>query len=236
LKHLISDHESSPVVVFSAKPANQRLRSYLADCTNRTLYYSTDSKISDRAFWTSKVFTSSALTNYDTIMRLEAGACWKEDSDLPHLPGLPNATIVYHSGTELKVNQDTCGSLLEFAKQYIVENHVVVQNPHWWYELDLAWKQRKTCLALETYFEVVRLRFLQQENVQRWLQLAMEQDTKWTDQLLRSFTIAMFAPFEGVIPVSKTYPKGYFFSRGKPGLSCRSLQVPPYSDLATALE
>jgi len=154
-------------------------------------------------------------------MRLDAGACWKEDSDLPYLPGLPNATIDYHAGTDSKVNEDACGSLLEFTKGYIVENHVIVQNPHVWYDMEELWRRQKKCIAFQTHFEIFRLDWMRRDDVQHWLKAAQQFDDTLDDTLLRSFTVTMFA--KGMIPTRKTFPTGYSFSVGRAGASCKSL-------------
>jgi hypothetical protein len=221
----LSDRDSTPVVVFSETPLDDKFRTYLRQCTERRLDFPTDSS-GQKLFWISQVFTLRSLSSYDTIMRLESKSCWKEDSDLLYLPGLPNTTVDYHAGINIKFNQDTCGSLVDFAKHYIVENHVIVQNPQLWYEIDEKWRQERKCIAYQTHFEVIRLDLMRQETVQLWLQAAIEQDPKWNEQLLRSFTVAMFA--SSVIPPSKTSPTGYSFSLGtrRPAATCRSLPAP----------
>jgi hypothetical protein len=220
----LHDNNGTPALVFTGKtPLAQPIQSYLQSCTPRQLEFPPEPS-NGKDFWVSKIFTLESLSNYDTIMRLDAGACWQEEPDLMYLPGLPNTTIVYQALTDKKVNVDACGSLVEFAKEYIVRNHVIVQSPHLWYEIDQIWRERQKCLAYQTNFEVVRLDMMRQESVQLWLRAATAKDPTWSEELLRSFTVAMFA--SGVIPPTKTYPKGYTFSIRRPGVSCRNLPGP----------
>jgi hypothetical protein len=221
----LPDRGSTPLVLFSEKPLTNNHCIYLKRCTERNIDFATESS-EQKSFWISQVFTSKSLSKFDTMMRLDPKSCWKGEADLLYLPGLPNVTVDYHAGLDLKLNIEACGSLLDFAKHYIVQNHVIVQNPHLWYEIQFRWRVYEKCLAYQTHFEVIRLDLMRQDSVQLWLQAAMEQDANWDDQLLRSFTVAMFA--SSVIPPSKKNPTGYSISLGgrRPGSTCRSLPAP----------
>ena len=221
----LPDRGSTPLVLFSEKPLKDNHRTYLKLCTERSIDFAADSS-DQKSFWISKVFTSKSLSKFDTMMRLDPKSCWKGEVDLHYLPGLPNVTVDYHAGLDLKLNIDACGSLLDFAKHYIVQNHLIVQNPHLWYEIQLKWRVYEKCLAYQTHFEIIRLDLMRQDSVQLWLKAAMEQDASWDDQLLRSFTVAMFA--SSVIPPSKKNPTAYSITLGgrRPGSTCRSLPGP----------
>lgn len=221
----LPDRGATPLVLFSEKTLEDNHRTYIKLCTERRIDFAAESS-DQKSFWISQVFTSKSLSKFDTMMRLDPKSCWKGQADLLYLPGLPNVTVDYHAGLDLKLNIDACGSLLDFAKHYIVQNHVIVQNPHLWYEIQLKWRVYEKCLAYQTHFEIIRLDLMRQDSVQLWLKAAMEQDASWDDQLLRSFTVAMFA--SSVIPPSKKNPTGYSIALGgrRPGSACRSLPGP----------
>ena len=143
----------------------------------RTQLYTTDHQMI--RFWITYCWQHPAIKDYDVVMRLDSDACWENrcPSPIPEtLPGPPlssadGTAVVYHAGLEKFDFPKVSMGWAEFVHDYVAKHNITVQNPELFRKIPIPSDGNDSDDEYPIFynnFEVVRVAFMQQANVQHF--------------------------------------------------------------------
>jgi len=163
-------------------------------------------------FWTSTVWTHPAIQHFDTIMKMDADACFIRQRGVHFNPTYQEAPglameKVYQTNYDGSVgsNRQFSHGLFDFAVDYMTKYGIVPMNPKMWSIINATWHEQEVLPVFQTSFEIVRRSFIQQKMVKRWHETLTEIEPfgpfrkRWSDAQTRVFTIAFFTKQEEVL-------------------------------------
>eukprot|EP00586_Coscinodiscus_wailesii_P000814 CAMPEP_0172488236 /NCGR_PEP_ID=MMETSP1066-20121228/17669_1 /TAXON_ID=671091 /ORGANISM="Coscinodiscus wailesii, Strain CCMP2513" /LENGTH=340 /DNA_ID=CAMNT_0013255333 /DNA_START=44 /DNA_END=1063 /DNA_ORIENTATION=+ len=126
-------------------------------------------------FWTSTVWTHPAIQHFDTIMKMDADACFIRQRGVHFNPTYQEAPglameKVYQTNYDGSVgsNRQFSHGLFDFAVDYMTKYGIVPMNPKMWSIINATWHEQEVLPVFQTSFEIVRRSFIQQKMVKRW--------------------------------------------------------------------
>jgi hypothetical protein len=166
-------------------------------------------------FFVTGLWKHPAIQGYETVMRLDNDASWNrrtlKNETFPDLP----LDKVYHANNLSLDPPEFCRGIWKLAKNYIATNNISVANPNMWRQFDIYYRrQGQQCLNWYNNFEVVRVKFMQQPQVQHWHETVTEHEPfgvfrrRWGDAIIRYLTMTFFAEPGSLIATGQT-PRGY---------------------------
>ena len=187
-------------------------------------------------FWTVGIFIHPALRDYDIIMRIDTDSCFQpqegpaKNEGYVSLPALPSKNIVYQSNYEGYTGSALfVRTLYDYALKYMDEHNIQPKNPELWTTISDLRNKHNKLPVFQTNFEVVRMGFFLQPEVQHWLKSLSETEPygvfrfRWGDAQTRVFTVAMFATKDQIF---LSRGAGYAHGRGR----CNFGETPDFSD------
>lgn len=170
-------------------------------------------------FWVTGIWKHPAITNFETVMRIDSDSCFKEPN--AYLPNFANENLSYHSqyvGVEDGVKFLT--GLFDFAKNFMAEvkDPPEPRNYLLWDMAKKSWESEQPTLPVfRTNFEVSRKSFMQRQDVTRWHVALTEKEPfgilrhRWGDAVTRFLTASMFVNMDEIMTIR---PTGYFHKIG----------------------
>jgi hypothetical protein len=161
-------------------------------------------------FFVTAIWKHPAIQGYQTVMRLDADACWRPKTPWNETyPDLPSDKV-YHANSLRKDPPKYCKGIYELTKEYITKTNITVAYPRMWLLFEENYLHGgQHCLGFYNNFEVVRVKFMQQFQVQHWHEAVTEQApfgvfrVRWGDAIVRYLTMALFAERGSVIQTKK---------------------------------
>ena len=128
-------------------------------------------------FFVTGLWKHPAIQGYETVMRLDNDATWDRNTlENATFPDLPEGKV-YHANLLALDPPEFCKGIWKLAKNYIVNHNVSVANPKMWRRFKrFYWKRGNQCLMRFNNFEVVRVQFMQQAQVQHWHETVTEHE------------------------------------------------------------
>jgi len=220
---------TAPVIIFHSTDISLADRSFLESCTERIVTFSsvdlgfpdgfepdpdvdyTEAKIN--RFFTSTVWTSTALDDYNIIMRFDHDTCFTlPDLNLPHFKDqFSNYHSHYFSGN-IELNVKRLSGMYDLAESYMYENEFRAGHTALWQKIEYTHNAINTLPNFQDSFEVIRKDFMLREDIVAWHNTLTEDapfgyfTEGWNVDAERFLTMAMFGTRSSI---DTTLVRGY---------------------------
>jgi hypothetical protein len=167
-------------------------------------------------FYVTGLWKHPAIQGYESVMRLDNDATWDRNTlQNETFPDLP-MDKVYHANVLSSDPPEYCSGIWWVARNYIATHNISVANPQMWKIFSRHFHEGgdRRCLMWYNNFEVVRVPFMQQPQVQHWHETVTEHEPfgvyrrRWGDNIIRFLTMTIFAE-PGTLLATGAAPAGY---------------------------
>lgn len=212
---------TAPIIIFSSTDLSVADRSFLDSCTERNVSFTsldldfptgfapetntdyTNSKIN--RFWTTTIWTHSALEGYNIIMRFDDDTCFTlPDPDLPHFKSDFNNYHSHYFPGNVELNAKRLDGMYGLADSYMTENEFQPTHAALWQRIEYTHSATVSLPNFQDSFEVVRKDFMLRDDVVAWHNTLTETapfgyfTQGWNVDAERFLTMAMFGTTSSV--------------------------------------
>jgi hypothetical protein len=212
---------TAPIIIFSTTDLSVADRSFLESCTERSVSFTaldldfptgfvpqlnTDYTLAKiNRFWTTTVWTHSALEGYNSIMRFDHDTCFTlPDPDLPHFKNEFNNYHSHYFAGNVELNAKRLNGMYALATSYMTENEFQPSHAALWQRIEYTHSAIGSLPNFQDSFEVVRKDFMLRDDIVAWHNALTETapfgyfTQAWNVDAERFLTMAMFGTTSSV--------------------------------------